>query len=53
MSSKKKEEIYKDARFAHLINNPRFKKLPQREGKVKIDERFKGMFKDDFRKYHN
>lgn len=47
MSSKKKEEIYKDARFAHLINNPRFKKLPQREGKVKIDGRFKSMFNDD------
>ena len=47
MSSKKKEEIYKDERFAHLINNPRFKKLPRREGKVKIDDRFKSMFKDD------
>lgn len=47
MSSKKKEEIYKDKRFAHLINNPRFKKLPTREGKVKIDDRFKSMFKDN------
>lgn len=47
MSSKKKEEIYKDERFAHLINNPRFKKLPSREGKVKIDNRFKSMFKDE------
>jgi hypothetical protein len=46
MSSKKKDEIYKDARFAHLINNPRFKKLPQKEAKVKIDGRFKSMFKD-------
>lgn len=46
MDSKKKEAIYKDERFAHLINNPRFKKLPQREGKVKIDDRFKSMFKD-------
>jgi hypothetical protein len=47
MSSKKKEEIYKDARFAHLINNPRYKKLPQRDSKVKIDDRFKSMFKDE------
>lgn len=53
MSSKKKEEIYKDERFAHLINNPRFKKLPQRQGKVKIDERFKGMFKDEKFKVKN
>lgn len=47
MSSKKKDEIFKDERFAHLMNNPRFKKLPRREGKVKIDDRFKSMFKDD------
>lgn len=47
MSSKKKDEIFKDERFAHLLNNPRFKKLPKREGKVKIDDRFKSMFKDD------
>jgi hypothetical protein len=53
MSSKKKDEIYKDERFAHLINNPRFKKLPQRQGKVKIDSRFKGMFKDDKFKVKN
>lgn len=53
MSSKKKDEIYKDERFAHLINNPRFKKLPQRQGKVKIDDRFKTMFKDDKFKVKN
>lgn len=47
MSSKKKDEIYKDERFAHLLNNPRFKKMPTREGKVKIDNRFKSMFKDE------
>lgn len=47
MSSKKKDEIYKDERFAHLINNPRFKKMPTREGKVKIDNRFKSMFNDE------
>lgn len=47
MDSKKKDEIYKDSRFAHLLNNPRFKKLPSKEGKVKIDKRFKSMFNDD------
>lgn len=47
MNSKNKDEIFKDERFAHLINNPRFKKLPRREGKVKIDNRFKSMFKDE------
>lgn len=47
MSGKKNDEIYKDQRFAHLINNPRFKKMSQKEGKVKIDSRFKSMFKDD------
>lgn len=47
MSSRKKDEIYKDERFAHLLNNPRFKKLPSKEAKVKIDSRFKSMFNDD------
>lgn len=47
MDSKKKDEIYKDTRFAHLLNNPRFKKLPSKESKVKIDKRFKSMFKDE------
>lgn len=47
MNSKKKDEIYKDERFAHLLNNPRYKKLPNREGKVKIDNRFNSMFKDE------
>lgn len=47
MDSRKKDDIYKDERFAHLLNNPRFKKLPNKEGKVKIDNRFKSMFKDD------
>lgn len=47
MDSKKKQEIYKDERFAHLINNPRYKQLPNKEAKVKIDKRFQSMFKDD------
>lgn len=45
MSSKK--EIYKDERFAHLLSNPRFKNVSKKENKVKIDERFTSMFKDD------
>lgn len=45
MSSKK--DIFKDERFAHLMSNPRFKKLPKKEGKVKIDDRFKSMLVDD------
>ena len=45
MSNKK--DIFKDERFAHLLSNPRFKKLPRKEGKVKIDERFKPMFEND------
>lgn len=45
MSNKK--DIFKDERFAHLLSNPRFKKLPKKEGKVKIDERFKPMFEND------
>ncbi|CAG9804464.1 unnamed protein product [Chironomus riparius] len=45
MSNKK--DIYKDERFAHLLSNPRFKKLPKKEGKVKIDERFKPMFENE------
>lgn len=45
MSNKK--DIFKDERFAHLLSNPRFKKLPRKEGKVKIDERFKSMFENE------
>ena len=45
MSNKK--DIFKDERFAHLLSNPRFKKLPKKEGKVKIDERFKPMFENE------
>ncbi|CRK97429.1 CLUMA_CG010818, isoform A [Clunio marinus] len=47
MDSKPKNDIKKDERFAHLFNNPRYRKLPEREKKVKIDSRFKSMFKDD------
>jgi hypothetical protein len=47
MSSKKKDEILKDERFAHLLANPRYKRVSKKHNKVKIDERFKSMFKDD------
>lgn len=47
MSSNKKDEIFKDQRFAHLLANPRFKRISKKENKVKIDDRFKSMFKDD------
>lgn len=45
--SDKNKGIYKDERFAHLLKNPRFNKLPNRESKVKIDDRFKAMLEDD------
>lgn len=45
--SKKKENIFQDHRFSHLLSNPRFKKLSKNETKVKIDERFKSMFEDE------
>lgn len=45
--SGKKEEIFNDARFSHLLKDPRFKKLPNKESKVKIDERFKPMLNDE------
>lgn len=47
MSSKKKEDIFKDARFSHLTGDPRFKHMPQSEQKVKIDKRFKSMFENE------
>ncbi|KAG5680550.1 hypothetical protein PVAND_010051 [Polypedilum vanderplanki] len=43
----KKEDIYKDERFAHLLKNPRFKTIPKKEAKVKIDNRFKPMFENE------
>lgn len=43
----KKEDIYKDERFAHLLKNPRFKTIPKKESKIKIDDRFKAMFEDE------
>ncbi|KYN17254.1 PREDICTED: ESF1 homolog [Trachymyrmex cornetzi] len=40
-------EMLKDARFAHVVRDPKFRRIPKAERKVKIDRRFKGMFKDE------
>ncbi|XP_022232986.2 LOW QUALITY PROTEIN: pre-rRNA-processing protein esf1 [Drosophila obscura] len=39
--------IWGDARFQHLMADPRFKGVPKVQRKVKIDKRFQGMFTDD------
>ncbi|XP_012056796.1 PREDICTED: LOW QUALITY PROTEIN: ESF1 homolog [Atta cephalotes] len=41
------DEMLKDARFAHIVRDPKFRRIPKAERKVKIDRRFKGMFKDE------
>lgn len=40
------DEMLKDARFAHIAKDPKFRRIPKAERKVKIDHRFKDMFKD-------
>uniref|UniRef100_A0A336LQA1 CSON000550 protein n=1 Tax=Culicoides sonorensis TaxID=179676 RepID=A0A336LQA1_CULSO len=40
-------KIWSDPRFAHLVNDPRFKSLPKSQKKVKIDKRFQSMFEND------
>lgn len=40
------DDILKDSRFAHLVDDPRYKYVPKSERKVKIDKRFQSMFKD-------
>ncbi|XP_052767146.1 ESF1 homolog isoform X2 [Mya arenaria] len=40
------DEVLGDKRFAHVAKDPRFRKVPLKERKVKIDQRFKHMFKD-------
>ncbi|KAG8224264.1 hypothetical protein J437_LFUL001644 [Ladona fulva] len=41
------ENIIKDSRFAHIATDPRFRKVPKYDRKVKIDKRFQSMFTDD------
>ncbi|KAG5325928.1 ESF1 protein, partial [Acromyrmex heyeri] len=41
------DEMLKDARFAHVVRDPKFRRIPKAERKVKIDRRFKGMFEDE------
>lgn len=36
-----------DSRFAHMLKDPRFRRPPKKEFKVKVDERFKRMFDDE------
>lgn len=40
------DEMSKDARFAHIAKDPKFRRIPKAERKVKIDHRFKDMFTD-------
>ncbi|EDV34350.1 uncharacterized protein Dana_GF21010 [Drosophila ananassae] len=39
--------IWKDERFHHLLADPRFRGVPKVQRKVKIDQRFQGMFTDE------
>ena len=40
------ENATKDNRFTHIVNDPKFKRLPKNKRKVNIDKRFQSMFKD-------
>lgn len=46
-TSDSKNSIWKDPRFAHLVNDPRFRNIHKSTKTVKIDKRFKSMFEDD------
>ncbi|KAI4488856.1 hypothetical protein M0804_004354 [Polistes exclamans] len=35
-----------DKRFAHIARDPKFKRIPKNERKIKIDKRFQSMFND-------
>lgn len=45
MSSRKRPDG--DDRFARVQKDPRFWEMPEREQKIKIDQRFKSMFSDE------
>jgi hypothetical protein len=34
-----------DARFKHMLSDPKFRRIPRKERKVQIDKRFEAMFK--------
>lgn len=40
-------ELLNDERFAYIARDPKFKRIPKTERKVKIDKRFQSMFKDN------
>lgn len=40
------DELLNDKRFAYVARDPKFKRIPKAERKVKIDKRFQSMFKD-------
>lgn len=40
-------EILKDSRFTKYLKDPRYRQIPKHERKVKIDNRFESMFKDE------
>lgn len=40
------EEMLNDKRFAHIAKDPKFKRMPKSERKIKIDKRFQSMFTD-------
>ncbi|XP_055715891.1 ESF1 homolog [Phlebotomus papatasi] len=44
--SSKESGIWKDPRFSHLVNDPRFQNISESKRKVKIDRRFQSMFND-------
>ncbi|KAH8366591.1 hypothetical protein KR084_005048 [Drosophila pseudotakahashii] len=46
-ASQEESGIWRDARFQHLLADPRFRGVPKVQRKVKIDKRFQGMFTDD------
>ncbi|XP_017891935.1 ESF1 homolog [Ceratina calcarata] len=39
-------ELLNDKRFAHIARDPKFKRIPKAERKVKVDKRFQSMFSD-------
>uniref|UniRef100_T1I2H2 NUC153 domain-containing protein n=1 Tax=Rhodnius prolixus TaxID=13249 RepID=T1I2H2_RHOPR len=40
------DDLFQDKRFSHVGSDPRFKNLPRKERKIKIDKRFQSVFTD-------